>query len=307
MRKTCLDMVYEMAKADERVFFIGSDLGVGTLDKFKKEIPERFLMEGISEANIVGMAAGMALEGSIPYINTIGVFLTRRCFEQITLDLCLHHLNVRLIGSGGGLVYAPLGPSHLAIEDMAILRCLPNMTILAPADASEMSRLMPLTLEHQGPIYIRLAKGGDAIVTPAEAEYKIGRAVPIRDGNDAVIITTGVGLHVALEAADSLAAQGVRAGVLHMHTVKPVDKEAILQRLQQAPVAVTVEEGVINGGLGSAVAEIVAEANFNPSKKFARIGIPDVFADRYGSQAELMRYYGITAENVADTVKRLAG
>ena len=128
MRKTCLDMVYELAQSDERVVFIGSDLGAGTLDSMRDTMPDRFFMEGVTEANIIGMAAGMALEGYIPYVNTIATFLTRRCYEQVALDLCLHNLPVRLIASGGGLVYAPLGPTHLAVEDLAIMRALPNMT-----------------------------------------------------------------------------------------------------------------------------------------------------------------------------------
>ena len=164
MRRTCLDMVYELAKVDPRIFFIGSDLGYGTLKEFREEIPERFFMEGVSEANVVGMAAGLAMEGKIPYVNTIATFITRRCFEQIVLDLCLHNVRVRLIGNGGGLVYAPLGPTHLATEDISIMRACPGMTIVAPADADEMRRLMPLTVEHDGPIYIRLAKGFDPIV-----------------------------------------------------------------------------------------------------------------------------------------------
>src|SRR5690242_3941134 len=130
MRQTCLDMVYELAKTDPRVFFIGSDLGVGTLKQFKAEMPERYFMEGVSEANLIGMSAGLALEGKIVYACTIATFLTRRCFEQVCLDLCLHNVRVRLIGNGGGLVYAPLGPTHLATEDIAILRSLPHMTIL---------------------------------------------------------------------------------------------------------------------------------------------------------------------------------
>ena len=137
MRQTCLDMVYQLAKEDERIFFIGSDLGAGTLDQFKNEMPDRFFMEGISEANIVGMAAGLAMEGKIVYVNTIGTFITRRCFEQIVVDAALHNVNVRLIGNGGGLVYAPLGPTHLAIEDLAIMRAIPNMPIVAPAGMSD--------------------------------------------------------------------------------------------------------------------------------------------------------------------------
>src|SRR5215469_1840527 len=146
MRKTCLDCVYEIAKIDPRVFFIGSDLGIGTLKQFKTEMPERYFMEGVSEANLIGMSAGLALEGKIVYANTIATFLTRRCFEQIVLDLGLHRAKVRLLGNGGGLVYAPLGPTHLAIDDIAILRAVPNMTIVAPCDAEEMKRLMPLTV-----------------------------------------------------------------------------------------------------------------------------------------------------------------
>src|ERR1051325_1769417 len=158
MRKRSLDMVYELAKKDDRIVFIGSDLGAGTLDGFRTEIPDRFFMEGVSEMNIVGMAAGMALEGRIVYVNTIATFLTRRCFEQVVLDLGLHNVNVRLIANGGGVVYAPLGPTHEAIEDIAIFRALPRMTILAPADADEMKRMMPTTVDHSGPIYIRLGK-----------------------------------------------------------------------------------------------------------------------------------------------------
>src|SRR3989338_5451058 len=147
MRKMCLDVVYELARKDKRVFFIGSDLGIGTSEKFKDEMPERFFMEGISEANMVGMAAGLAMEGKIPYVNTIATFLTRRCFEQVVVDLGLHNLSVRLLGSGGGLVYAPLGPTHEAIEDIAIMRAIPNMTVIVPADADEMHRAMIQSLD----------------------------------------------------------------------------------------------------------------------------------------------------------------
>ena len=165
MRKTCLDMVYELAKADDRIVFIGSDLGAGTLSEMQKNMPERFFMEGVSEANIIGMAAGLAMDGFIPYVNTISTFITRRCYEQIAIDLCLHNLPVKLIANGGGLVYAPLGPTHLAIEDIAIMRSLPNMNIVSPSDAEEMKRFMNQSKEIKGPVYIRLAKGGDEIVS----------------------------------------------------------------------------------------------------------------------------------------------
>ena len=306
MRKTCLDMVYELAKRDDRIFFLGSDLGFGTLKDFREEIPDRFLMEGVSEANIIGMAAGLAMEGKIPYVNTIATFITRRCFEQIALDLCLHNLDVRLIGNGGGMVYAPLGPTHLATEDIAILRALPNMTIVAPADADEMRRLMPLTVDHRGPLYIRLAKGYDPIVTTDDVPFEIGRAIPVREGTDALIVTTGITLRIGLEAAERLSNQRVEASVLHVHTIKPLDVESILEYAARARAVVTVEEHTLIGGLGSAVAEILAETDFSSPKHFKRIGIPDVFPDEYGSQASLMERYSISTEEVTSVVRRLA-
>lgn len=306
MRKTCLDMVYELAQKDERIFFIGSDLGVGVLKQFKEGIPERFLMEGVSEANIIGIAAGLALEGKIPYVNTIATFITRRCFEQVVIDLCLHHANVRLIGSGGGLVYAPLGPTHLAIEDIAILRAVPNMTVIAPADADEMRRLMPQTVDYPGPIYIRLAKGYDPVVSRADLPFEIGKAICMREGTDALLVTTGICLQVTLEAAERLAEQALAVTVLHIHTVKPLDTEALLECAAEVPVVVVVEEHSVVGGLGSAVAEVIAEADFNSIKRFRRIGIADRFAEEYGSQNSLMSHYGITAERVVDVVRDLA-
>jgi transketolase len=210
MRAACLDMVYELAKRDERIVFIGSDLGVGALDKFKAEMPDRFFMEGISEAHVVGMAAGLAMEGRIVYVNTIATFLTRRCYEQVAVDLCLHRANVRLLATGAGLAYAPLGPTHEAIEDLALMRALPGMTVLAPADATEMRRLMPCTVDHPGPVYIRQGKGGDPVVTPPDQAFAIGRIYPLRPGRDVLLVTTGTMAKAALDAAGLLAGRGRR-------------------------------------------------------------------------------------------------
>jgi transketolase len=305
MREAALDQVYELAKRDARIFFIGSDLGVNTLDKFRDEMPGRFLMEGISEQHVVGMAAGLALEGKIVYVNTISTFLTRRCFEQVVVDVCLHNLNVRLIANGGGLVYAPLGPTHLAIEDISILRAVPNMTIVAPADADEMRRLMPLTVDHKGPMYIRLAKGYDPIVTNDAVPFEIGRAIPMREGDDALILTTGITLKLALEAAAQLASDGVECAVLHVPTVKPLDVSAILERARKTPVIVAVEENTVIGGLGGAIAETIAEADFDSVKRYRRIGIPDSFANHYGTQAQLMEHYRISTAEIVATVAKL--
>lgn len=305
MRKTCLDMVYDLAKRDPRVVFIGSDLGVGTLDRFKAEMPERFFMEGVSEANVVGMAAGLALDGHVVFVNTIATFLTRRCFDQIVLDLCLHNVPVRLIGSGGGMVYAPLGPTHEAIEDIAILRAIPRMTIVVPADADEMRRLMPLTLDYPGPIYIRLGKGGDPIVTDDRMPFAIGKALPLREGSDALLVTTGITLKLALEAAVVLEREGIQAAVLHVPTIKPLDARTVLDYTNRVPVVLAVEEHSVIGGLGSAVAELIAEADFPAPKRFRRIGIPDVFPDQYGSQTSLMECYEISTARIVSLAHAL--
>lgn len=302
MRQTCLDMVYELAKADPRVIFIGSDLGAGVLQKMKDQLPDRFVMEGVSEQNLIGMAAGLAMSGYVPYVNTIATFLTRRCFEQVAIDLCLHKLPVRLIGNGGGVVYAPLGPTHMAIEDMAILRALPNMAVVAPADAREMARLMAASLDWPGPLYIRVAKGGDPVVSLEERGFAIGQAIPMREGADVAILSTGVMTARALRAAELLAGEGIEAGVLHLHTVKPLDEAAVLDWAARASLVVTLEEHVLTGGLGSAVLELLADRSPAPPK-VRRLGLPDAFTERYGSQDELLTHYGLQPQQIAAAVR----
>ena len=298
MRPTSLNCVYELAQRDERVVFIGSDLGPGVLDEFKKNIPDRFFMEGVAEQHIVGMAAGLALEGFIPYVNTIATFLTRRCFEQNVLDLGLHNTNVRLISNGGGTVYAPLGPTHLAIEDIAIMRTIPNMTIVSPADADEMRRFMMQTLDYEGPIYIRLGKGYDPIVSSDKFPFEIGKGILMQEGPDLLIVTTGISLALALEAADKLKKNNISTSVLHMHTIKPFDKEVLVNAVDRVPAVITLEEHTILGGLGSACAEIVLEEGFNEKKSFKRIGIPDVFPKGYGNQKDMMARNGISVSKI---------
>ena len=305
MRESCLKTVFELAKQDDRVIFVGSDLGVGVLVDFKKEIPSRFFMEGVSEQNLVGLAAGMAMEGRVVYLNTIATFLSRRCYEQVAVDLCLHNVNVRLIANGGGVVYAPLGPTHLAIEDIAIMRALPNMTIVAPADAPEMIRFMQVSVDYPGPIYIRVAKGHDPVVTTQTGPFVIGEAVPMRAGEELLLATTGVGLQVCLAAAEKLALLGIDAAVLHFPTIKPLDLKALQSHAERATAIVTVEEHTVIGGLGSAVAEYLAETDLLQSRRFKRIGIPDVFPSIYGDQNGMMRKYGVSAENVVEQSRAL--
>ena len=303
MRNTCLNEIYRLAKDNKDIIFLGSDLGAGTLSKMKSDLPDQFVMEGISEQHIIGMSSGLAMEGFIPYVNSIAPFLTRRCYEQILVDLCLHDLPVRLIANGGGVVYAPLGPTHLAVEDIAILRAIPNMTIIAPCDADEMLRLMPKTVDYQHPIYIRLAKGGDKIVSQDDNGFEIGKAIMLREPGDGLFITTGVMTQKAMEAANQLADEGIECGILHMHTIKPLDEDALSVLIPKVQAVVTVEEHIRTGGLGSAVLEFCNDSLPDHTTKIRRIGIPDRFSDKYGSQEELLEYWGITVESMKKMMK----
>ncbi len=256
-------------------------------------------MEGIAEQNLIGMAAGLAMEGFVPYVNTITSFLTRRCLEQITIDLCLHNLPVRLVGNGGGLVYAPLGPTHLAPDDFALMRPLPNMSIIAPSDAEEMRSLMEQTLDWPGPLFIRLAKGGDPVVFPKKAKAKIGRALELRDGRHAAILSTGAMAHRALEAAAMLAQRGLDCAVIHFSTVKPLDADAILEAAADFPLLVTLEEHFKTGGFGSGVMELLADSGPYPGPRFLRLGLPDAFSHNYGSQNELLKAANLDPKSIA--------
>ena len=298
-------MVYHLASKDERVVFIGSDLSPGLLSQMKDEMPDRYFMEGIAEGNIFGMAAGMAMEGFIPYVNTISTFITRRAFEQVAIDLCLHDLPVRMIGNGGGYVYAPLGPTHQAIEDFATMRSLPNMTVVSVCDAEEMCRFMEATLNWPHPIYIRLGKGGDPVVSKEDKGFAIGKAITILDAAspDIAILTTGIMAKRALEAATELQNDGYSVAVIHHHTIKPIDRESIKITARSVKKIVTLEEHNIIGGFGSAVAEVIMDEDLAGNVKLSRMGIPDVFCEYYGSQNQILDHFGLSVEGIVAKTK----
>jgi transketolase len=307
MRPTCVNKVFELAKRDERVTYIGSDLDPPIVKRMATDMPGRAWMEGVSEQHVVGMAAGLAMEGFIPYVHTIATFITRRCYEQVAVDLCLHNLPVRLIGNGGGLVYAPLGPTHLAIEDIAIMRALPNMTVVSVCDADEMKRFMDQTLDWPGPIYIRLAKGYDPIVSREELGFQIGKAIVMREAaggrHHALLVSTGVATTRALEAADELAGEGIECTIMHVHTVKPLDVAALVEQARGCDLVVTVEEHTVIGGLGSAVIDALVEYLPGAMPPIRKLGIPDDFAHNYGSQDQLMELYGLQPPGIAQAVR----
>jgi transketolase len=309
MRQTCVNMVHELAKSDPRVVFIGSDLSPGLLGKMKQDMPDRHFMEGVMEQHVIGMAAGMAMDGMIPYVNTIATFITRRCYEQVALDLCLHDLPVRLIANGGGVVYAPLGPTHLAVEDFAIMRALPNMTVTAVSDAEEMKRLMPATLDWPHPIYIRLGKGGDPVISDPAHGFAIGKGIVLRKAKDKghpLLISCGVMTGRALDAAKLLSAQGVEAEVLHIHTLKPLDDALVLERVEKAGSVFTIEEHTKIGGLGSAVSELLDEQGGKSRPVVHRLALKDKFQVNYGLQEDLLALSGLSPEGIAASVMRVA-
>lgn len=303
MRVKALQAVYELAKRDSRVVFLGSDLGPGVLSEFKAEMPDRFFMEGIAEQHVIGMAAGLAKEGFIPYVNTIATFLTRRCYEQIAVDLCMHNLPVRLIGNGGGYVYAPLGPTHLAVEDIAIMRALPNMTIISPSDAYQMGQLMDQSLNIEGPVYIRLAKGYDPIVTDGMS-FTLGQSHLIGKAGGLLIIASGIMLQRALAVKAQLEASGEPVAVLNTHTLKPLDEGFILEIIEQSSLVATMEEHTIIGGLGSCVVELISDAALYNPPRVIRFALPDRFAHEYGTQDELLDGCGLSLTNMLQKIKK---
>ena len=287
------------------MLYIGSDVGAGTLKDFQKEIPGRFFVEGIAEAYVIGMAAGLAMSGKIPYVNTIATFLTRRCYDQVAIDLCMGNHDVRLYANGGGLVYAPLGPTHLATDDIALMRALPNMTVIVPADADEMERAIFASENHKGPIYFRVARGGDPLVPQERHQFKIGKAIVIKEPKEILFIASGIMVHKALEVSRKLKAEGIQAGVINVHTIKPLDRETLSRYIFCIPNVITLEEHSIVGGLGSAVAQLIAEGNRNPQSLFKIMGIPDCFPEKYGRQGDLIKFFGLEVEDILNTSRKM--
>jgi transketolase len=302
MRATCINRIHELAKRDPRVVYIGSDPGAGILQAMKQEFPDRFFIEGVSEANVIGMAAGLAMEGYVPYVNTIATFLTRRCYEQIAIDVCLHHLPVRLIANGGGVVYAPLGPTHEATDDLVLMRALPGMAAVAVADADEMIKLMDASLDWKGPLYVRLAKGGDTKIETGHEGFAIGKAVVRRPLGDVVFVATGIMLQRCLRVAELLGERGVSCGVIQMSTVKPLDIDVLESLPRTLRLLVSAEEHARVGGLGSAILETLSEKNSPAVGKFLRLGLRDEFIHHYGSQDDLLRHYQLDVDGILNAV-----
>ena len=294
----------EIARRDPRVMLITGDLGFGVLDKFAKELPAQFLNAGVAEQNMTGLATGLAMEGRIVFTYSIANFPVLRCLEQIRNDACYHNANVKVVSIGGGFSYGALGISHHATEDLAILRALPDITVTSPGDDWETAELTEALVNTPGTCYLRLDKSTAGMTAKPGEKFELGRARKLRDGSDLTIITTGGILGAVLKAADELKSGGIRARVLSMHTIKPLDADAIVAACRETGGVLKVEEHTLDGGLGGAVAEGCLDAGVHP-RKFARIGLAEGFSSIVGSQSYLRAKYGMDERAIAGRAREL--
>ena len=291
----------ELGGQNENIVVLDADLSGSTKTAmFKKAYPTRFFNAGIAEQSMIGTAAGLAAAGKIPFASTFAVFATGRAFEQIRNSVCYPKLNVKIAATHSGLTVGEDGATHQAIEDVAIMRALPNMSVIVPADAAEAAAAVRFAAEHNGPMYIRLGRSGVPDVFDETYEFKFGKASVLKEGTDVTLIGMGIMTSAALEAAEMLAAEGISAAVLNMATVKPIDEEAIVAAAKATGAIVTCEEHNIIGGLGSAVAEVLAE---KASARLVRVGVKDTFGES-GKPADLLKKYGLTAADIAAAAKQ---
>ena len=301
MRTAFIKELFELAKVDERIVLITGDLGFGVVTPFMEQLPRQFLNAGVAEQNMTGMAAGMAMSGKIVFTYSIANFPTMRCLEQVRNDVCYHNANVKVVSVGGGFTYGAMGATHHAVEDLAVMRALPGLTVVAPGDPTEARAATRAVVAYPGPCYLRLGKAGEPVVHESAIDFELGKAIRMREGKDATLISTGGILQNVVRAAQRLAKDGIETRILSMHTVKPLDTEAVLAAARETDAIFTVEEHSILGGLGSAVAEILAESD-GPKVAFRRIGIPPAFSPYIGSQEYLQECHGLTDEGIAKTV-----
>jgi len=301
MRDAFADEITTLGNANSKIVLLSGDIGNRMFDTFKEKNEGRFVNCGIAEANMMGTAAGLALSGLRPVIYTIAPFTTTRCLEQIRVDACYHNVPVVIVGTGAGLTYAQLGPTHHSCEDIAILRVLPNMTVLCPCDAVEVRLALRAALQSSGPVYIRIGKKGEPVIHTDMPDFKIGKAISIRQGDDVCLISTGNIMPVVLAAADQLQANGILARVESFHSVKPLDTQCLGELFNEYSIIAVIEEHSRIGGLASAVAEWMA-AQGSVSGRLLSFGVADEFMHEVGSQNYARVKYGLTSENIVGRV-----
>ena len=295
----------ELGRENPNIVVLDADLSVSTKTSlFAKEFPDRFFDMGVAEQDMVGTAAGLAAAGKIVFASTFAVFGSGRAWDQVRMTVAYTRLNVKIVVTHAGITTGEDGASHQANEDIAIMRVLPNMTVLVPADALETEKAIKAAANFYGPMYIRLSRPKTPIITEGlNYEFKIGKGVVIRDGKDITIFACGLMVGTSLDAAEALEKEGVSVRVVNLHTIKPLDKELIVRCAQETGAVVTVEEHSILGGLGGAVAEVLIE---NCPVPMARVGLKDIFGES-GTPDELLVKYGLTSENIIKAAKAVLG
>lgn len=299
MRTAVIDSIYNQMKENSNVYFLTGDLGYSVLEKIEADFPDRFINAGIAEQNMIGVAAGLALTGKKVYVYSIIPFVTMRCFEQVRNDLCYHNLDVTIVGAGAGLSYGILSATHFALEDIAIFRPLPHMTIFSPSDAMTASLGMKYLAQHHGPAYIRIGKKVEPTIYEKSFPFMFGKGHVITEGKDILIVASGPILEQALLTAHLLSKQKLSTTVIDIHTIKPFDQQAIQNHAEGKKLIVTVEEHSVTGGLGSAVLESLAENTHAP---VLRIGTGDEFIKVTGTQEYLRKHVGLSSEAIAQRV-----
>jgi len=302
MRDTFVKTLLEIAKKDKNVYIITGDLGFGVLKPFWDELPDQIINAGIAEQNMTSIAAGLAMQGKIVYTYSIGNFPTLRCIEQIRNDCAYHNANVKIVCVGGGFVYGSLGMSHHATEDISMMRALPDVTVMAPGDLVEAACATKAIYETPGTCYLRLGRGGEKQIHESINDFEIGKAIKIRDGKSVAVFSTGAIFDEVDEACKALEKEGIVPTVYTFPTVKPIDREVILECALKHNTIVTVEEHNLSGGFGSAVAEVLAEEG-GLKAKLIRIALDDKYSSIVGSQKYLRKQYSIDAETVMKKVK----
>ncbi|NWF52483.1 MAG: transketolase family protein [Nitrospirae bacterium] len=294
------EALLELGKKRKDIVVLDADLSGSTkTGKFAKAFPERFFNIGIAEQDMIGTAAGLALAGKLPFASTFAVFETGRAWEQVRQTICYSNLNVKLVATHGGISVGEDGASHQATEDIALMRVLPNMTVIVPSDGNETKQVINAISEYYGPVYVRLGREKVPMVMPDHYEFKIGKAYVFHIGKDVNIVATGIMVSKALEASKILNNEGIDVGVINMSTLKPLDTEILLKAAKASALIITAEEHSIIGGLGSAVTEFLSESH---PISIHRMGLKDAFGCS-GRPEELLKYYGLTPEDITKTIK----
>lgn len=305
MRTAFVNTLIELAESNHNIELVTGDLGFGVLKPFWEKLPNQFTNAGIAEQNMTSMAAGMALEGKIVFTYSIGNFPTLRCLEQIRNDCAYHNANVKIVCIGGGFVYGSLGMSHHATEDIAILRSLPNVTVICPGDSLEAEMATRAMVEHNGTCYFRLGRGGEKRIHQNIDNFMIGKAIKIRTGTDVAVFSTGSILEEVCKAVQRMEEAGISVEQYSFPTVKPIDREVIIRCAEKCSHIISIEEHNVVGGFGSAVAEVLVSCG--TKTKLKRLGVSDEYCTKVGSQEYLREQYGLSEAKMFQQILQFIG